>query len=268
MRSTRFSILLSILPSLLLFSLGFTASPSFAEDEGLESEPGSWWSDARWKYSTGFDYSRGDFGLDEDTVYYYVPLSIEADFFPVRAKITIPLLSVDGPSGVLVDSEADGSSSRETGLGQIVASVGYLWVPPSTAIPYLEMTGKVTLPTETSNDLGNGEWAFAIQADVFKRFGELTIFGTFGRKLYTGSSPDDRFYASGGASVGVHSRVELGVAYDWYEANVDSVRDTHQISPFVGIKVDRHWSVGPYGLIGLSEGAPDYGVGFSLSWRP
>ncbi len=216
---------------------------------------------------TGFDYSRGSYGLDQDTEYYYVPISIEADFFPVRARLTVPILSVDGPSGVLIDGNANGSSTRVTGLGRIVGSLGYLWVPSSTALPYLEVTGKVTAPTETANDLGNGEWAFAIQAELFKSFGDWTAFGQAGRKFYTGSVADDRFYTSIGASVRVHPRVQVGLAYDWYEASVDSVRDTHQLSPFAGFKLGPRLSVGPYGLIGLSQGAPDYGVGFSVSWR-
>lgn len=243
--------------------------PSLAAGQPLEEgapEQPSIWSDVRWKFSTGFDYSTGDYGLDEDTELLYVPLSVEADFFPVRFKLTLPLISLDGPAAVLIDGPSAGTG-RTTGLGQIITGVGYLWVPPSEAIPYVEGVFKVTAPTETSDDLGAGEWGFALQADVFKRFGPVLGFGTFGRKFYTGSVLDDRFYTSVGASFEVNDWIQLGLAYDWFEASVDSVRDTHQLSPFAGFELAKDWSFGPYGLIGLSQGAPDWGVGFALSLR-
>ncbi len=249
-----------------LMGILLLAGQVVAAEESLEAGPDSRWSSARWKFSTGFDYSKGDYGLDEDTELFYVPLAVEVDLFPVRAKITLPLLSIDGPSGILIDGDRM-SAERTTGLGQIMGSLGYLWVPPSTAFPYLELIGKLTAPTETSRDLGNGEWAFALQVDAFKDFGRLTAFGHGGRKFYSGGAASDRLYTSVGASLRVHDRVQIGVAYDWFEASVDSVQDTHQISPFAGIKIGHQFSFGPYGLIGLSEGAPDFGIGISVSWR-
>lgn len=254
--------------ALALLALGLLAGPAGAADASLGAE-GSAWDEIRWKYSIGFDYSRGDYGLDEDTDLIFVPVSIEADLFPVRAKLTVPFLNIDGPSGVRFDNpDADGTESGSaSGLGQIVGSLGYLWVPSSKQLPLVEFIGKLTIPSATSDSLGNDDWAFALQSDVFKRYGRLLAFGTAGRKFYTGSSLDDRFYASVGGSVRVHEDVQLGVAYDWFEASLDSVEDTHQLSPFASFKIGKGWSVGPYGLIGLSDGAPDFGMGFTLSVR-
>ncbi len=236
-----------------------------AEQASVEPPASSWWSDALWKYSTGLDYSRGDYGLEDETAILYLPISVEADFFPVRAKLTLPVLKIEGDGGVLRDgSRVDGSAS---GIGQIVGSVGYLWVPASRPIPFLELTGKLTIPSETSDELGNGEWAFALQGDAFENFGRLSTFARLGRKFYTGSSLDDRFYASVGASLRLDDWVRLGVAYDWYQASVDSVEDSHELSPFVAIKIGSSWSMGPYFVIGLSDGSADYGLGFTISLR-
>ena len=196
-----------------------------------------------------------------------MPISVEADFFAVRAKLTLPILEIDGGSGVLPDdgSRLDGSAS---GIGQIVGSVGYMWVPASRPVPYLEVAGKLTIPSETSDELDNGEWAVALQGDAFKHFGRLSTFARLGRKFYTGSSLDDRFYASVGASLRPDDWLQLGVAYDWYQASVDSVQDTHELSPFVAIKIGSSGSVGPCVVLGLSDGSADYyGLGFTIRLR-
>ena len=250
----------------LLALLGLLAiaisTPATAASSDAPDAP--WWREAGWKYSTGLDYSRGEYGLDDATQLFYVPVSMEADFFPVRAKVTLPLLSIEGPRDI---EGSTVTSGRSTGIGQVVGSVGYLWPPPLRALPYVELTTKLGIPTETSDELGNGKWSFSLQADAFKRFGKLSTFARGGRKFYTGSGLDDRFYTSVGASWRLHERLSFGLAYDWYQSSVSSVADTQQLSPFANLKLGRGWSVGPYGLAGLSEGAPDFGLGFSLSVR-
>ena len=140
-------------------------------------------------------------------------------------------------------------------------------MPFSKRLPFVELIGKLTVPSETSNSLGNGKWAFALQGDAFKRFGRVMAFGSAGRKFYTGSSLDDRFSTSVGASLRVHEGAQLGVAYDRFQASLGSVEDTHQLAPFASFKIGSQWSVMPYGLIGLSDGAPVFGVGLTLSLR-
>ncbi len=251
---------------LLLVVLGIGAGPTHAESENSENEADSLWSTVRWKYSTGLDYSRGDFGLEDDTELIYVPVSVEADFFPVRVKLMLPFLSIEGPSSVPI-AGGGSATKRSSGLGQMVGSIGYLWVPSSKALPFVEGSGKLNAPSETSADLGNGAWAISLQVDAFKRFGPLSAFANFGRKFYVDSTLDNRFYTSVGASLRLHERLNVGLAYDWYQASTNSVEDTHQISPFVGVKLGSQWSVGPYALVGLSDGAPDYGLGFTMSLR-
>ena len=231
-----------------------------------ETGSNPWWKPVHTKYSTGFDYSRGDYGQDEDTQIVYVPISVEADFFPVRAKITLPFLRTDGPVGVLPGGGGVVTGGAN-GLGQVVGSLGYLWVPPSKAIPFLEFTFKATAPTESAKNLGNGAWAVALQGDAFKSFGKLTAFARVGRKFYIESQSNDRLYTSIGASFRLHDRFQIGVAYDWYESSAASSPDIHQLSPFMGIKLGNTWSVGPYGLIGFSDSAPNYGMGMTLSLK-
>ena len=71
-----------------------------------------------------------------------------------------------------------------------------------------------------------------------------------------------------GASLAVHAQVSIGLSYDWLESMTREAEDAHEIVPFLTLRLDERWSMGPYAVIGLSDGSPDYGVGLSISLRP
>lgn len=228
-------------------------------------------SDVRFKYSMGFDYSRGDYGIDRDTEIFFVPISVEANYDSFRAKLTLPFVSIDGPTGIAIDSNGGESGvdpKSYGGLGQVSGRVGYFVAPFHAAAPWFEFTGKMSAPTESEDALGSGKWAFSLQTDAFKRVGRITPFARLGRTFYTGSRLDDRLYTSIGSSFVLTEFVSTGIAYDWFEATTSDVVDTHDLVGFASIKVGKLWSFGPYALAGLSNGSPDYGVGFSFVYRP
>ena len=216
------------------------------------------------KYTLGFDYSTGEYGAGEDTDIYFIPLSIEADFYPYRVIVTIPVVFIDG---VAVDSPGS-LSSRSQGLGQISGRVSYLIAPVRKWVPWFEVSAKLSAHTETDKSLGSGMWGFSVFGDAFKQYGRVTGFTRFGRTFYTSSGLGDRFFTSIGASFRFTDRLSGGLAYDWFEASSDGVSDTEELLGFAMVKVSERWSIGPYGLLGLSKYSPDYGVGLSISFKP
>ncbi len=221
------------------------------------------------KYSLGFDYSKGDYGVDESTEILFMPFSIETAFRSFRAKLTVPFVNIDGPTAIILDAQGneDFESSSLGGLGQVTGRVGYFIAPFHEYAPWLETTVKVSAPTESKDSLGSGKWAFSLQADAFKRVARVTPFARLGRTFYSGSRLDDRFYTSVGASARIIEKLSAGLSYDWFEASSSGISDTHGMVFFASIKPNRHISVGPYGLIGLSEGSPDFGVGLTFNLR-
>lgn len=264
MRPAR-SSLAACLFGLVLAGPGMSAAEPDA-DEASANAPAP--LDIEWKFGTGFDYSVGDYGLEDDTKLFYVPLSIQATLDRWRVRASLPLLFLDGPTGL--QNDAGGGtrtvSMSPSGLGQFLLSGSYLFGSSASSLPYLETSLKVNAPTETDDALGTGLWAASVQIDLFDRFGRFTPFARFGRKFYEGSRLRDRFYTSVGSSVQIREGFSAGVAYDWYQSTTADVRDIHQISPFATLRV-RDFAFGPYAVVGLSEGAPDYGVGFSISVR-
>ena len=222
------------------------------------------------RWNVGFDFSQGDYGLrnadqeSENTTLYFVPIGVTVDYQRLRAKLVIPFLASNGPTESDLTGQA-GRSKTKMGLGQIQASGSFLFDPPSTGLPFIEAAVKVTAPTESDRSLGTGLWAFAIQLDLFQKYGRFTPFVSGGRKFYTGSSLTDRFYTSIGTSIGVSDAVSVGLSYDWLEATTAAAEDAHEIVPFAAFRVNRRLTVGPYGVVGLSDGSPNYGVGISLS---
>lgn len=252
--------------AVLLFSLAVAAESraNATEEDSAKSTP------LIVKWSTGFDFSRGEYGLDEDTTLYYVPLSVTVDYERFRTKVSIPFLVSSGPTQIDTTKQVT-DSGEQIGLGQLQVDGSYLFDPPAEGLPYVELSAKVAAPTETRSVLGTGLWAIALQADLFQRFGRLTPFLSGGRKFYIECGCEDRldhrFYASAGATLSLTEDVSLGVAYDWIEAAIEEASDSHEIVPYASFRLNQGWSVGPYAVFGLSDGSPDYGVGFSLSVR-
>ncbi len=223
----------------------------------------------RWKYSIGVDYSRGDYGIEEDTEIVFLPFSVEASGKRTRFKFTIPIINVDGPSAIAID--ADGNETIESsglgGFGQMSGRFGWFIEPFHRRAPWLELSTKVSAPTESDDSLGSGEWSFSAQLDLFQRYGRVSPFGRFGRKFYA-DRLDDRFYTSIGSSFRITPTFSLGASYDWTQASTSGADDGHDIVGFASMKLDSVWSIGPYGLAGLTDGSPDYGVGMTIHFRP
>ena len=236
--------------------------------EGSASEADAEQAAVRLRYSTGFDYSQGDFGLDEDSRLFFVPVGVTADYERWRFRLVVPFLVSDGPSLILEGDGVDPSttlSDENSGMGEIAVSASYLVSPPIEGWPLLDLGLSISLPTRTKLELGTGGWAFAPRVELFERYGRVTPYAAFGRKFFTVGSLDDRFFTSVGASFEILDWLSFGSAYDWLEATGGNTSDAHEITPYLSISAPGGWSFSPYGLVGLSEGAPDFGVGFSLS---
>ncbi|MDP8914112.1 MAG: hypothetical protein M3N39_11120, partial [Pseudomonadota bacterium] len=104
-------------------------------------------------FSTGVDYSSGDYGLDEKTKILVVPFSLRATTGNVAFTASLPYIRLDGPGGVVVGPGGEplpgvpsGGGVRK-GLGDL--SLGATYTIPAEALGGLELGlgGRVKLPT-------------------------------------------------------------------------------------------------------------------------
>ncbi len=241
----------------------------YEADEATDS-----WRFFRLTMSTGIDFSSGDFDTDTNTDVWYAPTSLKLEWDPFFIKVMLPYVVVDGDA-VLIDGQPEGGpgfGGTRDGIGDIVLSGGYVYLPSSAYLPVVEFTGKVKFATaDEDKGLGTGEEDYTLQLDVSKRFGRLTPFAGIGYK-FLGDPPDfnfnDKLFASGGFSARLGDRVRVGVVYDWAESAVAGRSDIQEISPFASFRLGENFSIDPYALVGLSNSAPDWGAGiqFRVFW--
>lgn len=239
--------------------------------------------DNQWKFSTGVDYSSGDYGGDPiDTDITNVPFSASYKTGRWKFKATVPWVQISGPGtvigagdGSVVVGDGNGSAVRkrtESGLGDIWLGASYAtsFIPPEFF--YLDLTGKVKLPTaDEDKGLGTGETDYTLQADVFKPIGRFTPFATVAYKIKgdpSGVELDNVYYLSGGSAYKVSDNTSLGASLDFQEASTNSSDDAMDALAYVNQKLNKKWSVTVYGYKGLEDGSPDYGLGLQTSYKP
>ena len=221
--------------------------------------------------STGVDFSRGDFGTDTESNTWYVPTSLKFELDPVFVKVTVPYVFVDGDVVIVGDQPegVDGLTGVRDGIGDVVLSAGYTYFPTGpSALPVVSLTGKVKLATADEDEgLGTGEEDYTLQLEISKTFGWFSPFAGVGYKFIgdpKGVSFEDKLFASGGFSVDLGDRVDVGIVYDWAQSAVKGNPDIHELSPFASIKLGDHFAMDPYALVGLSQAAPDWGLGMQF----
>lgn len=242
-----------------------------AGQPGPENEP-----TYRVGVSTGLDYSSGDYGDPIDTRTWYVPLTMRFERGPWSARVTLPFLSISGPGGVVggadgveVIGPSSATRTTESGVGDVVLNAGYSIEPWVAAMPWIDLTGKVKFPTASEKrGLGTGEFDYSLQLDLMKGFGRLTSFGTVGYR-FVGDPPDsslsNTIFTSIGAAWRFNAQWSAGLTYDWRQT-ASRTGESHELGPYLSWKARKNLSVTPYGVIGLSQKAPDYGIGFQTTY--
>ena len=234
----------------------------------------------QWTYSTGFDYSSGDYGDDPvDTDITYIPLSTSYRTGNWKLKATLPWVEINGPGTVI--GAGDGGVITDTGPGQISteSGIGDIWLSATyntDLIPadliYLDLGVKVKLATaDEDKGLGTGEMDYSLQADIFKPIGNMMPFATLAYKMKgspDGLQLDDVIYLSLGNDFEVSEKVHVGLSLDYQESSTSTGDDSLEVMSYFNRKLSRKWSLMFYAYKGLDDGSPDYGLGLQISHRP
>lgn len=240
--------------------------------------------DGRWVYSTGVDYSTGDYGEAEDTTIVTVPLA--AGYLGERwsATLTVPLVSVDGPGTIVPGGIGGGgplggllggdaannvpplNGVNEMGLGDVSLEV--------SAIPYVSgggtqfsLTGRVRAPTaDAGRSLGTGEAAASVAAGLREPIGARSaLFGSIGYEQAFGGGGRGVF-AGVGAESYVSERVLAGATFEFAQASSELRRDAAQAGAYLGFDLSKDTRLVAYGAAGLSDTSPDVQAGLRLTF--
>jgi len=241
-----------------------------------------------WRFSTGTDFSSGDYGGDtSDTDITYVPVVASYRSGLWNWQATVPWVQIEG-TGTVVGAGDGGVVVRnprrdrpvpeetvvtsESGLGDIwlSGSVGVAAIPGD--LFYLDLGAKVKLPTaDEDKGLGTGEVDYTLQADFFKPLGNMTPFLTLAYKMRgepTGVELDDSLYVSVGSDFRVGDTSNLGLSLDIQEAANSQSEDVLELFGYLNQELSSNWALILYGYSGLKDGSPDYGLGFQVTYNP
>lgn len=228
----------------------------------------------------GAEYSSGTYGGTTDTDIWYFPLIFryEKDRWVFRAEV--PYLFIQGPGDVQVvggggmgggmtGTSTTGASRTSSGIGDIIGSVSYRLQPSSANRPAIDVTGKIYFGTaDAAKGLGTGENSYAAQLDLYQEMGAATVYGS-GGYLITGNPPgtdyQDVFYGTLGIEHPFESNT-LGVALDVQQAYLAGASAYSTLTGYLITRPDKTTKVTAYLLVGLSDGAPDWGVGLLYGW--
>ena len=252
--------------------LVFIATANLALADEKNQEP-------RWFYATvgtGVDFNRGDFGEDITTNSASIPFFAKLEWEPVTLRVSVPLLYIEGSDQISGDgtegSDADeaivAAKSSRFGVGDIVTSLTYSYYPDRySSLPIIDLIGQIRIPTSQPGNLGSRGTDLTFGTELAKTFGLFSIFGGASYRIKTAQDLDNIWLASGGASIKIVKWLRVGAAYDFRQASTPRATDSHEVSPYVSIRLSEHLRLTPYGLIGLSNSAPDWGLGTTVSYQ-
>lgn len=223
-------------------------------------------------FTTGVDYSRGDYGTGSDTEIIVAPISARLRMGDLRLTATIPWLQIDGASSIVggdgaVIIDPNAPRTKRNGLGDLTLGAAYA-IPEDRLGFGLDLSTRVKVPTASrSKGLGTGKVDVSVAAEVSKSIGAVTPFIKGGYRFPgdpTGIDLHNAFFGSAGASVSIGKALLMG-SYDYRAAASDFSKDSHEMFGAVSGPVSDRLSLTLYGTAGLSKGAPDYGAGLMVT---
>lgn len=230
-------------------------------------------------FSTGAEYTTGEYGTGIDTAAWYVPFTLGYTAESFGWSLTVPYIRIDGSSLVTgIRSSAvrspKGSSTIVTttseervdsGLGDVTLSAVYQLQQETPAAPWMAVRGKIKFGTaDEEKFLGTGENDYAIQFEAAKG-----IFDGFIGYNFLGDPDaidyDDILYGAGAITLPLsqpwRTRTELYLE----EAPLNGLDEVIELTLSFSrpLAINRHMNL--YAVKGFTDSSVDWGVGAMVS---
>ena len=222
--------------------------------------------------STGADYSVGSYGAATDTKVWSIPVEAKLRSGRFRVSASLPYVSVEGPGrvvgGVVVFDPSSTTPVKNSGLGDLTVSSGYLLNLENGALPAFELGGTVKVPT-AADTIGTGEVDYSVQLSAFKTVAPGTLL--FGSVGYSWLGSPAAYQLSNGltGTAGINfkpsPRTDLGASFSYREPVATGLESQAVIAPYLTQRVSDKFGLTLYGLAGLNDASPRFGAGIRLS---
>ena len=228
------------------------------------------------RFSTGVEYSTGEYGGTDNIEEFYVPFTFRVGLDRVVFRLTAPYLRVTAPDDTVITDPGteplpgSGASVTESGLGDVIGAVTLydLYVSDDSDF-VVDVTGKIKFATaDETNGLGTGENDYTLQFDAYRFFDRLSLQGTAGYRL-RGDPPgfdlNDVFLASVGGAWLASDNTMVGMYFDYRESSISGIDDMQELSGFASFRLNRAWRMELYAFTGLTDSSTDFGGGILFS---
>lgn len=229
-------------------------------------------------FTTGIDYSVGKYGGTQDTSILVVPFSVRARTGAFRFSATLPYLRIDGPAYVVgggdtgpivINPNPTGLRTVRQGLGDL--TLGATYSLPSEAVGGfdVDLGARVKLPTaDKSKGLTTGKADVTGTIDISRTIGQASPFVTLGYRIPgkpAGLNLRNSVTASVGSSFVLGKSLIAIASYDYSGRTSALSYESHSLFGALAGNVTKRLLLTGYGTVGLSRGAPDYGVGLLVT---
>jgi len=237
----------------------------------------------RVSFSSGVDYSSGDYGTGSDTEVISVPLSARVTSGDWSVRVSVPYLQISGNANVVDVTDGGGAetgggtitrSGTERGFGDTTLSVtrSFTNLGGAHSGMYVDVTGRVRLPTgDDGKGLGVGATDYAIAGELGMSHRNHGGYVNVARRFLGDPSGQDRqdgWQTNLGVWIRTGEHTTLGATYFWREASFRGGAQPSEVGAYIAYRFDDKWRVSLNASAGLSDGSPDESVGLRFTYRP
>lgn len=247
---------------------------------------------------TGVNATSGKYGTSTTTDIWSVPFTGTYQSGRWTFALAVPYISISGSGDVIPGtglvnnqnplgrgldnllgvnslsnpgSSAAKKSGSAAGLGDVVASAGYMVVSSADRSFGLALTGKVKFGTADANKgLGTGQNDYGVSLDSYKVFGKWTPFGGVGWMNYGSSAYiklNNGINTNAGVDYQVASSDSVGTYYNYREPITVGGASQSQYTAYWNHKFSDSLHMQSYALGGTTNASPDWGLGASINYN-
>jgi len=222
-------------------------------------------------------YAQGRFGGHSDTTIRHFPVGYQWQGQRWGFHVWAAGLSVTGVGNVLVNigeitrAVVGSEVTTEVGVGDVIGGVSYALAPFADWAPFIDLRLDVKLPlADEERGLGTGKLDYSVQADFSQAYGATTWFATLGRNVRGGSElfPGlrDNSFVQLGLARQLSDRASIGAFYDYRGRPAHFAEETHEIHPYVSLRLTPRWTLTTLAGRGFTDDSADYTVQAQLSY--
>ena len=233
----------------------------------------------RVSFTTGVDYSTGEYGGDDETEVIAVPFAMRVTTGPWAFGASISYLHVTGPADVADNDgeETDGGGltarmDTEKGFGDTTVYVERTFRGVAGESTYLEFGARARLSTgDEDQGLGVGATDYTATAEFGTSSRDGGAYLSVGHRFLgdrEGSDRQDGVQATVGGWLPAGDRTRIGGSVFWREASFEGNEDPASAGGYISYRWTDTLRVTWSARAGLSEASPDYSTALRFTWRP